>query len=307
MTTDLKTLTVLADSFAKREPMRIEVRMSLCDIAEIRLRNERTLPTIMEDATSMLNAMKRGDTQATEQLLTLVYDELRKLAAFKMSQEAPGQTLQPTALVHEAWLCLIGAGDRKIDNRAHFFSVAAEAMRRILIDRVRRKRTQRHGGDFERVELEGLDIAARDPDDELLAVHEALEKLACEHPRQAELVKLRYFAGMTNEEAASLLRISVSTAKADRVFARARLFDEIEGKLDRFEYHPGKARWLSEPRVKSGSFPASLQSNVRLAQRASPTRGTAALRLAQAIETARGLPNLFWRSVGFLRTESRVD
>jgi RNA polymerase sigma factor (TIGR02999 family) len=209
--------------------MSLEVRTDLCDMQTIRLRNGRTLPTIMEDATSMLNAMERGDTQAAGQLLTLVYDELRKLAAFKMSQEAPGQTLQPTALVHEVWLRLVGAGDRKFENRAHFFSVAAEAMRRILIDRVRRKRAQRHGGGCERVELEGLDIAAPDPDDELLAVHEALEKLASEHPRQAELVKLRYFAGMTNEEAASLLRISVSTAKADWVFARAWLFDEIEG------------------------------------------------------------------------------
>ena len=209
--------------------MSIEVGIDLCDTETIRLRAGRTLPTIMEDATSMLNAMEMGDTHAAEKLLTLVYDELRKLAAFKMSQEAPGQTLQPTALVHEAWLRLIGSGNQKFQNRAHFFSVAAEAMRRILIDRVRRKRAQRHGGGCERVEFEELDIAAPDPDDELLAVHEALEKLANEHPRQAELVKLRYFAGMTNEEVASLLGISVSTAKADWVFSRAWLYKEIQG------------------------------------------------------------------------------
>jgi RNA polymerase sigma factor (TIGR02999 family) len=183
----------------------------------------------MDDATSMLNAMNRGDSQSAAQRLALVYEELRKLAGLKMSQEAPGHTLQPTALVHEAWLRLVSAGDQNFENRAHFFSAAAEAMRRILIDRIRRERAQRHGGAYERVEFERFDIAGPVPDDEFLAVHEALEKLVCEHPRQAELVKLRYFAGMTNEEVATVLGISVSTAKADWVFARAWLFQEIEG------------------------------------------------------------------------------
>jgi RNA polymerase sigma factor (TIGR02999 family) len=196
----------------------------------IRPRGGRNVPTIMNDATSMLQAIERGDTVAAERLLELVYNELRKLAAFKMSQEAPGQTLQPTALVHEAWLRLIGSGNPKFENRAHFFSAAAEAMRRILIDRARRKRARRHGGDFERKELDGFDLAAPEADDQLLAVNDALEELARIHPVQAELVKLRYFAGMTNEETAQLLGISVSTAKNYWAFSRAWLYDAIKGK-----------------------------------------------------------------------------
>jgi RNA polymerase sigma factor (TIGR02999 family) len=184
----------------------------------------------MSDATQLLTAVERGDPLAAEQLLALVYDELRRLAAFKMAQEAPGQTLQATALVHEAWLRLVAAEGRKFENRAHFFSAAAEAMRRILIDRARRKKTERHGGRLERVELDELDLAAPSADDQLLAVHEALDKLALEYPQQAEVVKLRYFAGMTNEEAAQVLGISVSTAKNYWVFSRAWLFQEIESK-----------------------------------------------------------------------------
>jgi RNA polymerase sigma factor (TIGR02999 family) len=196
----------------------------------IRPRFGRNMPTIMNDATSMLQAIERGDTVAAERLLELVYNELRKLAAFKMSQEAPGQTLQPTALVHEAWLRLIGGGNPKFENRAHFFSAAAEAMRRILIDRARRKHARRHGGDFERMELDEFDLATPEADDQLLAVNEALEELARKHPVQAELVKLRYFAGMTNEETAQLLGISVSTAKNYWEFSCAWLYDEIQGK-----------------------------------------------------------------------------
>ncbi len=184
----------------------------------------------MSDATVMLAAIEQGDPKAAEQLLTLVYDELRRLAAFKMAQEAPGHTLQPTALVHEAWLRLVTADGRKFENRTHFFSAAAEAMRRILIDRARRKQTQRHGGRYERVELDGVELAAPAADDQLLAVHEALDKLALEHPLQAEVVKLRYFAGMTNEEVSQVLGISVSTAKNYWTFARAWLFHEIAGR-----------------------------------------------------------------------------
>src|SRR6187397_2952516 len=125
-----------------------------------------------------------------------------------MALEAPGQTLQPTALVHEAWLRLVGGKNPKFENRAHFFSAAAEAMRRILIDRARRKLTQRHGGGYERMELEEQNLAAPDADEQLLAVHEALDKLALEHPAQAQVVKLRYFAGMTNEETARVLGVS---------------------------------------------------------------------------------------------------
>jgi RNA polymerase sigma factor (TIGR02999 family) len=184
----------------------------------------------VSDATQLLNAVEPGNPKAAEELLELVYEELRRLAAFKMAQEAPGQTLQATALVHEAWLRLVTAEGRKFENRTHFFSAAAEAMRRILIDRARRKQTQRHGGGWERVQLDEFELAAPTADDQLLAVHEALDKLALEHPLQAEVVKLRYFAGMTNEEVAQILGISVSTAKNYWTFSRAWLFHEIENK-----------------------------------------------------------------------------
>jgi RNA polymerase sigma factor (TIGR02999 family) len=184
----------------------------------------------MSDATVMLAAIEQGDPLAAEQLLELVYDELRRLAAFKMAQEAPGHTLQPTALVHEAWLRLVTAEGRKFENRSRFFSAAAEAMRRILIDRARRKKAQRHGGRLERVEFNEFELVAPSEDDQLLAVHEALDKLALEYPLQAELVKLRYFGGMTNEEVAQILGISVSTAKNYWTFARAWLFQAIENK-----------------------------------------------------------------------------
>jgi RNA polymerase sigma factor (TIGR02999 family) len=183
---------------------------------------------IMADSVSIPD--EGGDPMVAGRLLELVYDELRRLAAAKLAREAPGQTLQPTALVNEAWLRLVSNGTPAFENRGHFFSLAAEAMRRILIDRARRKQAQRHGGEFERVDFDGLDIAAPDPDDQLLAVHDALEKFAEAHPVQAELVKMRYFAGLTVEEAAQLLEISVSTAKNYWNFSRAWLFNEIRGK-----------------------------------------------------------------------------
>ncbi len=182
----------------------------------------------MSDATVLLNAVEQGDHQAAEKLLDLVYEELRRLAMSKMARETPGQTLQPTELVHEAWLRLVGNSHRKFENRAHFFSAAAEAMRRILIDRARRKLAVRHGGEFERVDLEGQDLAALEEDQQLLVVHEVLDKLAKEHPLQAEVVKLRYFAGMTNEETAQVLGISVSTIKNYWTFARTWIFHEIK-------------------------------------------------------------------------------
>jgi RNA polymerase sigma factor (TIGR02999 family) len=184
---------------------------------------------VMKDATVMLAAIEGGDRQAAEQLLVLVYDELRRLAASKLANEAPGQTLQPTALVHEAWLRLVGDRNPSFNNREHFFRASAEAMRRILIDRARRKHTERHGGSFQRVDLAGFDLAAPLVDDQLLAVNDALEKLALEHPVQAELVKLRYFAGLTNEEVSEVMGISVSTAKNYWTFSRAWLLNEIEG------------------------------------------------------------------------------
>lgn len=181
----------------------------------------------MSDATVLLDAVERGDSRAADRLLDLVYEELRRLAAYKMAQESPGHTLQPTALVHEAWLKLVGTGERKFQNRAHFFAVAAEAMRRILIDRARRRQTQRHGGQYERVELEENGLAAPAEDDQLLAVDEALERLSREHPIQAQVVKLRYYGGMTNEEIAQALDLSVSTVKNYWTFARAWLFDAM--------------------------------------------------------------------------------
>src|SRR5947199_3226912 len=158
----------------------------------------------MSDATRILNAIGGGDSKAAQDLLPLVYQELRKLAAHKMAKEAPGQTLQPTALVHEAYLRLVGIEDQKWAGRAHFFGAAAEAMRRILIDNARRKRAQRHGGGQKQVNLEDVEIASATADDQLLAVNEALDKLAARDKQKAELVKLRYFIGMTIEEDAQI-------------------------------------------------------------------------------------------------------
>jgi RNA polymerase sigma factor (TIGR02999 family) len=185
----------------------------------------------MSDATVMLAAIEAGDTKAAEDLLVLVYDELRRLAALRIAQEAPGQTLQSTELVHEAWLRLVGDRNPSFKDREHFFRASAEAMRRILIDRARRKKTQRHGGGFQRIEFdaESFDLVAPSDDDHLLAVNEVLDKLALKHPVQADLVKLRYFAGMTNEEVSEILGISVSTAKSYWAFSRAWLLTEIEG------------------------------------------------------------------------------
>lgn len=168
-----------------------------------------------------------NDPQAAGQLLTLVYDELHRLAMQKMAQEAPGHTLQPTALVHEAWLRLTSGKEQQFANRAHFFAAAAEAMRRILIDRARRRQTQRHGGKHERVEFEESGLIAPAKDEQLLAINDALEQFAQAHPVPAEVVKLRYFGGMTNEEIAQVLDLSVSTVKNYWAFARAWLFDAV--------------------------------------------------------------------------------
>lgn len=175
----------------------------------------------------MLVAARNGDSMAAERLLPLVYEELRQLAASKMVREPPGHTLQPTALVHEAWLRLAGSPNQDWQGRPHFFAAAAEAMRRILIDRARRKRAVRHGGDQQRVEIEELSVACPIPDEQLLALDEALDKLSAVHPRQAEVVKLRYFVGMTLLEAAAVLGISADTAKDDSAHARVWLFREM--------------------------------------------------------------------------------
>jgi RNA polymerase sigma factor (TIGR02999 family) len=176
-----------------------------------------------------LQKIEQGDPAAADQLLPLVYQELRRLAAAKMSRESAAQTLQPTALVHEAWLRLGGEDQPAWQNRAHFFGAAAEAMRRILIDRARRRRAIRHGGDQVRATPEELENVAdlNRSDDQLLAVHEALDRLAAEDPKKAELVKLRYFAGLTLEDAASALHLPLGTAKRWWTYSRAWLYREL--------------------------------------------------------------------------------
>lgn len=185
-----------------------------------------TMSNVQYDITRILGACAAGELGAADELMRAVYAELRRLASAKMSIEAPGHTLQPTALVHEAWL-RIGGTDQRWENRAHFFGAAAEAMRRILVERARRKRTTRHGGTQERLGIGAVEIAEQPPADELLAVHEALDDFAAFDPRKAELVKLRYFVGLTLEEAAGVLGISERTAKRDWTFAKAWLADAI--------------------------------------------------------------------------------
>jgi RNA polymerase sigma factor (TIGR02999 family) len=181
----------------------------------------------LSDVTRILEAVAEGNPAAADQLLPLVYDELRKLAASKMAREAPNQTLQPTALVHEAWLRLVGAENPTFANRAHFFAAAAETIRRILIDKARRKRAIRHGAGKEHVQLDELEIAAPTNDDEILEIDEALDKLAQQNSAEADLVKLRYFVGMTLEEAAKAMNISPRTADNYWAHAKAWLFNEI--------------------------------------------------------------------------------
>jgi len=181
----------------------------------------------MSEVTRVLTALERGESQAAEQLLPLVYTELRRLAAWHMAKEQPGQTLQATALVHEAWLRVGGGQNQRWDSRRHFFAAAAEAMRRILVDNARRKQAVRHGGGLRRTDLDGVEIAAGHPDEELLEVHEALDALVAHDARKADLVRLRYFAGLTLEEAAGALGLSARTAKRDWAYARAWLFREI--------------------------------------------------------------------------------
>jgi RNA polymerase sigma factor (TIGR02999 family) len=186
----------------------------------------------MTDVTRLLDTAAAGDPRAAAELLPLVYDELRALAAARMAGETPGQTLQPTALVHEAYLRLVGGGQPNDWNgRGHFFAAAAEAMRRILVENARRKHRVRHGGQAQRQPFHGDDPAADAPPDavDVLALSDALDRLAAASPRRAELVKLRYFAGFTLPEAADLLGVSRSTAEADWTYAKAWLKREMGG------------------------------------------------------------------------------
>ena len=183
----------------------------------------------MSDVTQLLSAIDAGDPKAADQLLPLVYEELRKLAMAKMAQEKPGQTLQATALVHEAWLRLAGTDEHKAWNsRGHFFGAAAEAMRRILVDRARQKARVRHGGGLERVDLEHVNLASEDSDETLLAMNDALEALARASPQKAEIVKLHYFAGMEYPEIAQALGISLPTVERHWAYARSWLYREMK-------------------------------------------------------------------------------
>jgi len=190
----------------------------------------------MTDASRILKAVEQGDPQAASQLLPLVYDELRQMAAQRLALETPGQTLDATALVHEAYLRLVGGHpEQPWNGRGHFFAAAAEAMRRILIENARRKRRIRHGGDRERRVLDDANLAAEAADDRLLAVDEALGRLAEEEEKVAEVVKLRYFVGLTIEETADVLGISVRTANRHWAYARAWLYQQLSDPV-----HPGQ-------------------------------------------------------------------
>jgi RNA polymerase sigma factor (TIGR02999 family) len=186
----------------------------------------------MSEVTRILSAIEHGDPHAAEQLLPLVYDELRKLAAERMAQEKPGQTLQATALVHEAYVRLVDVGKvQQWNSRGHFFAAAAEAMRRILIETVRRKQSHKHGGDFARQELDAVDLAAPESPDEVLALDEAMQKLAEQDKSAADVVRLRFFAGLPLSEVAKVLDISPRTADRLWAYARAWLHQEIQRKL----------------------------------------------------------------------------
>jgi RNA polymerase sigma factor (TIGR02999 family) len=185
----------------------------------------------MSAVTQILNAAGQSDPRAAQELLSLVYEELRRLAAAKMASEAQGHTLQATALVHEAWLRLTSDEKRKWNDRTHFFAAAAESMRRILVDNARRKQAQRRGGGAQRTEMPEIASALGENDDQVLLVNEALEKFAVLDPQKAELVKLRYFVGMTLEQSAEALGISERTAKRYWAFARAWLHEEIKAQL----------------------------------------------------------------------------
>ncbi len=185
----------------------------------------------MSEVTVLIEKLQQGDARAADELLPLVYDELRKLASSRMAREAAGQTLQPTALVHEAWLRLVGQGDPELrpewNGRRHFFGAAAEAMRRILVERARKKARLRHGGNQQRVDFEQATFATEDPEETVLALNDALERLALESPEKAEVVKLRYFAGMEHAEVARALGIAEITVRRHWKYARAWLYTEL--------------------------------------------------------------------------------
>jgi RNA polymerase sigma factor (TIGR02999 family) len=182
----------------------------------------------VSEVTRILDRVQQGETRAAEELLPLVYDELRKLAAYKLAHEAPGQTLQPTALVHEVWLRMVGSSNQQWHGRNHFFTAAAEGMRRILIDSARRKHSLKRGAGAQRVDLDQVQVAAEADEETLLLLNEALEKLAAEDAPAAEVVNLRFFVGLSNAETAEALGISERSVKRCWAFARAWLYHEVQ-------------------------------------------------------------------------------
>jgi RNA polymerase sigma factor (TIGR02999 family) len=206
----------------KRRVLSLDVREVLPDLIwDLSFDSVRRRFTRMGDATSIISAINQGDPHAADELLPLVYEDLRRIARAKMAKEGSGHTLQPTALVHEAWSRLVGAGNPTFEGRAHFFAAAAEAMRRILIESARRKSSGKRGSRPERVELDDVQIEAKADDMQLLQISDELDLFAMESPRRAELFKLRFFVGMTNDEAAEAMGISPETAKHHWAFARA--------------------------------------------------------------------------------------
>ncbi len=181
----------------------------------------------MSEITLVLQAVRRGEPKASEELLPLVYEELRKLAAARMAQEAAGQTLQATALVHEAWLRMVGDGDKGWQNRAHFFGAASEAMRRILVDSARHKARIKHGGGQIRLDISDLELSGSSPDEKILLINEALEQLQKEDSEKARIVVMKFFGGMTNQEVAENLGVTERTIERQWAFAKARLFQTI--------------------------------------------------------------------------------
>ena len=185
----------------------------------------------MTEITQMLQAVGRGEEKASEGLFPLVYEQLRRLAGARMAQEAQGHTLQPTALVHEAWLQLVGEGGRTWQNRAHFFGAAADAMRRILIDNARRKSAIKRGGGWSRLDIEKLEITAATPDDQVLLIDEALQRLEEEDPEKARVVVLKFFGGLTSQEVADSLGVSLRTVVRQWTCAKIKLFQWIRGQM----------------------------------------------------------------------------
>ena len=187
----------------------------------------------MSEVTQILNKLDRQDPKAADQILPLVYEELRQLASYRMANEKPGQTLQATALVHEAYLRLVDDETQQWDHRGHFFAAASEAMRRILVDKARKKLTAKRGGDFKRIDIADIDLSSPDPDEKTLIVNEALDDLALEDPVKAEVVKLHFFAGFTHAETADALGISEKTARRYWSYAKVWLFQRFESQSER--------------------------------------------------------------------------